>query len=56
VQQPVHVWKNWQALVGMVSDFAVAQCGQVMTDSRIIILPQAAGRISVRHPWRRRLR
>src|SRR5215831_11253303 len=25
----------------MVSDFAVAQCGQVMTDSRIMALPKA---------------
>src|SRR5262245_30763190 len=25
----------------MVSDFAVAQCGQVMTDSRIMVLPKA---------------
>jgi hypothetical protein len=25
----------------MVSDFAVAHCGQVMTDSRIIVLPKA---------------
>src|SRR5215471_4873074 len=28
----------------MVSDFAVAQCGQVMTDSRIMVLPQACSR------------
>jgi hypothetical protein len=25
----------------MVSDFAVAQCGQVMTDSKIMVLPEA---------------
>src|SRR5262245_2937687 len=28
----------------MVSDFAVAQCGQVMTDSRIMIFPKACSR------------
>src|SRR5215472_2485310 len=28
----------------MVSDFAVAQCGQVMTDSRIMVVPKACGR------------
>src|SRR5262249_2572522 len=39
--------------VGMVSDFAVPQCGQVMTDSRIMALPKTCsgyrsfGRISI---------
>src|SRR5215831_11530286 len=28
----------------MVSDFAVAQCGQVMTDSRIMVPPKACSR------------
>ena len=40
--QPVHTWKNLHASVGMVSGFAVEQNGQVMTDSRIIVLPGEA--------------
>jgi hypothetical protein len=30
--QPVHTYKNRQASVGIVSAFAVAQCGQMITD------------------------
>jgi hypothetical protein len=34
-----------QASVGIVSTFAVPQCGQVMTDSRIICVPKDAAEI-----------
>jgi hypothetical protein len=39
----------------MVSNFSVAQCGQVMTDSRIMVLPKADSRnrrlrSDIRHP------
>jgi hypothetical protein len=32
----MHSYKNWQASVGMVSDLAVEQCGQVIMDSKIM--------------------
>src|SRR5215471_9446250 len=35
----------------MISDFAVAQCGQVMTDSRIMVLSKACSHMPVEYPY-----